>query len=782
MLKNKLDKTRKTIIIILPVLFAVLCIFFVLSGSYTSDDSTVKKMSVSEPSGFYSSDIYVKVTVPKKAKVFYTMDCSEPTEDNGTLYESPITIPSGEKEEVYTLRFKAVYNDGKESKVITRTYVTGVNIQQRYDMDVLLITGEPDELFGYEDGIFVTGKTFDEFMENNPDADLGAGIEANFTQKGRDSERKVSAQYFNSDGTMIFDMNVGIRIRGGATRLKNQKSFTLYARSEYDEQNKFEYPFLDRFVSTKTGTIAQKYKQLVLRNSGNDNGFAFVRDELVANLADDAGFMDVMYCRPVCVYINGIYQGTYWLQNSYDSQYFENKYGEYDGEFISLEGGDAVKLSDEDAEKQKYVDEYNALYADFSGRDLTDDENFSELCSVIDIENYLQYCAIENYVGNYDWPDNNERVYRYVASDGETYEKEGAFDGRYRFMLYDADYGFGLLVVRDSIGIMAGTKTLERMLSDKMPLFTALMEREDCRDYFTAYTCRLINGAMSAENVSKTLDELHASHYNELYYMLEETDLLKNSLWTWESDDNLSIDYVNKCVEYIKAYAAKRPGVVIEDIQETFGYGDTYSLNVDKGSSQGSVEIDGLCMDNQEFSGIYFEGIQLTITAKPADNEIFDYFLVNGRKCTEPSLVIESDDIQDGNVNVTLVTHFTDEPKLSLSAVRSKGTGDFIELVNLSDKIVTTKGYYLTDDENLYKYTLPSTVLNPGETIRIYGKDSLDPESLGEFEMNFNLKTGEIITLSYMEDIVEQLELPKLSVNGVYKKDYSTGKFREYLE
>lgn len=776
-----MSKIRKIILIILPVLLAVFCMFFVLYSRRDDRENSSKKMSVSVNSGFYNSQIEISVTVPKKAKIYYTTDCSEPDKDNGTLYEEPIILAAGEEECVYTLRFKAIYDDGKESKVVTRTYVTGVNVNERYDMKVLFVTGEPEDIFGYENGLFVAGKAYDDFIKANPDAYEGNGIEANFMQSGRESEREVYVQLFDGDGTEILDQNGGIRIKGGATRLKKQKSFTLYARKEYDDENRFKYPFFENLISDVDGTVGKKYKQLILRNAGQDNGFAFLRSELVGNLALDAGFPDVMLSTPACVYVNGTYQGVYWLENSYDEQYFENRYGEYEGRFVILEGTDREKEEEADSDKKEYVYEYNALYEDFAGRDLTDDNNYAELCKVIDVENYLQYFAIENYVGNYDWPTNNERVYRYVNEEGK-YTSGTVFDGRYRFMLYDADYGFGLLTQYETVGILASSQTFERIISEDSPLFAALMEREDCRKYFVNYNCFLMNGAMKSDNVNRTVDDMHGSRYGELYHMLEETELLKNSLWTWENEENLNIDYVNQNIVNIKAFAERRPQTVIDDIGDTFGYTECYTLKVDKGETYGNVEIEGLYMDSDSFQGIYFEDVPVRVTAHLTKNEVFDYFLVNGEKRYDISFLIESGDVTDGEVNVSLVTHFAEEPELSIYAVKSRGMGDFIEIANISDKTVATRGYYLSDDENLYKYSLPSTVIKPGETLRIYGKSSLDVESLGSLKMNFNIKTGEIVTLSYMSDIVEQLEIPKLSENGVYKREYTTGIFREYIE
>jgi hypothetical protein len=37
----------------------------------------------------------------------------------------------------------------------------------------------------------------------------------------------------------------------------------------------------------------------------------------------------------------------------------------------------------------------------------------------MDVENYLEYFAMNIYIGNEDWPHNNYRLYRYYPADGE---------------------------------------------------------------------------------------------------------------------------------------------------------------------------------------------------------------------------------------------------------------------------------------------------------------------------------------------------------------------------
>ncbi|MCM1264530.1 MAG: CotH kinase family protein, partial [Butyrivibrio sp.] len=558
----------------------------------------------------------------------------------------------------------------------------------------------------------------------------------------------------------------------------NQKSFRLYARKEYDEKNEFEYPFLTGLLSRKDGTLAQKYKRLAVRSSGTDNGCGYIRSELCCALAAEAGFPDVMYAAPVCVYINGNYQGIYWLENGYDRQYFENRYGEYDGEFIAIDGSDKYKEASEDAEIQPYVTEFNELYLGFSEKDLTVQENYEDLRQFIDVENYLQYFAIEYYVGNMDWPGNNLKVYRYVSQNND-YEEGTVFDGRYRYLLYDLDYSFGL---NDMLGVLTGVPSLERIMGEDTPLFAALMEREDCRQYFINYMCDLMNGAMSAENIEKTLQKMHSSRQGELYYMLEEAGMPEEAIWNWESAprnyETVEAHY-NKIVEF----AAMRPAAVLNDIISQFGGSqeELYALHILNGDTFSTVEVNSIHVQDEGFSGIYFANVPVTVKPCLAVNEVFDYWIVNGSIREEEELQLSQGDVQDKEIRVELVVHEKEEPVLAINKVRAKGKSDFIELVNLSNKPVSTLGYFLSDGEDPYKYAIPVMTMQPGETRRFYGRNCMDSGGLGQIGLNFNLKRDETVTLTYGSQVVETLLIPDMTDGGIYTRDGNTGKFIEVL-
>ena len=58
----------------------------------------------------------------------------------------------------------------------------------------------------------------------------------NYTLRGREWERPVHIEIFDSTGQLLIDQDAGMRIHGGAGRSADQKSLRLYARESYGKE------------------------------------------------------------------------------------------------------------------------------------------------------------------------------------------------------------------------------------------------------------------------------------------------------------------------------------------------------------------------------------------------------------------------------------------------------------------------------------------------------------------------------------------------------------------
>lgn len=507
------------------------------------------EVSFSESSHFLPGDSEITLTITEKkaGRITFTLDGSEPMQDSA-VYDAPIVLKAsgGSFPNCVTIAAKAWYEDGTESPTYLQTYYVSEEIESRFSTYVLSIVGKPSELTEGPKGILYGD---------------------NVKQRGRASERKVHVELISSEGETVFSQYSGIRVHGGESRTRlDIKPLKLYARKEYEEGR-------GSFLFDGFGTMSldgskriEKYDQLILRNGGDDHQQSDLREEFVHRLAAAAGFSAYEASVPVVVYLNGSYYGYYWLHESYCDKYFKQRNGKSDGEYIVLEGNEKLKSRGTNEQEAAAAKEYNSLYAKFSKADLTDEANFAALSEVMDVWNYMDYMTFNLYISNYDWPWGNYKCFRYYANDGVY--GEGEQDGRWRFLLHDADISFGCY---DTAAASAGAKrqdiltVITKKESEKYaPLLNALLKREDCRNYFEARMNYYMDEAVSTERVDGILDGLLAERDGEMPYYYEYlAGLKKEGVTVWTNEK-----HTKACVDAIRLFTEKRPEYVRAQIDK----------------------------------------------------------------------------------------------------------------------------------------------------------------------------------------------------------------------
>lgn len=486
------------------------------------------------PGVFYDDIMDLELTAAEGSTIYYTTDGTTPS-TSSKLYSDPIRLGCSRDDfpKNQVIRAIAVDENGEASEVVNHNYFISTNINGRFTTPIFSIWGNPDDLWGKPDGIM---------------------YEENLKAHGKDYEKEVFVHAIDTNGKTIFAQNLGIRLYGGYSRMASIKSFKLIAREEYGKKkmslNLFNTP-------DSEGNSIDKYDRLVLRNGGNDLQFAFIRDEFNQTMAKKAGLMDYEGVVPVVVYLNGEYYGFHWLHENYCDDYFKSKYGDGEGEFVILEGKETEK--DEDEEKQDIVDDFNNTYNELIELDLTNDANFAKVKDFIDVENYLDYYAFNIYVNNKDWPQNNMKVYRYYPADGEE-TKDGAFDGRWRFLPHDMDYSYSLYQQSDVLPTFDTLYYIKKPGHERYsPLFTALMERSDMKEYFDNKMISLSQTVFEPEAWAKSFDELHESRMTEMGYYYKHLEKLKKAgdkeIWTFPgrmTEDVKDIKtFINRRFEFI---------------------------------------------------------------------------------------------------------------------------------------------------------------------------------------------------------------------------------------
>lgn len=717
---------------------------------------------------FYKDTVYLELVSDRPCDIYYTMDGSEPDKSK-SLYQDKIELKSGSQVKVYSIKAKGYFSDDSETDTIVHTYFVGRNVHRRFSTLIFSITSDPYNLYDYEYGILIPGKLRDDFIKANPHKHIDPPDPANFNMRGRESEREAYLEILEADGNVVASQKAGIRVYGGWSRANQQKSLKIFARKAYDQvNNKIRYEFFpDKTSASGDGTTIGAFKRLVLRNTGNDNGFGFIRDELFQTLAGQAGFRDYQAVRPAALFINGDYRGHLWLHEVYCDEYFEQHYGEYAGTFEILEGGETFKKLDDDGVNEYAIEDYEEAYS-YTYEDLRNDAVYNKLREVIDVENYLDYYALQIYIGNEDWPHNNYKVYRYYAAEGEEY-REAPFDGKWRYLLHDLDYSFGIYGTGPWEDNLRKYVSKPGEVNRESPLFSQLLLREDCKEYFIKRTLDLINGAFSSDNLNKVLDKMNEERLNEQLRMYD-----KGLIADWVKPSHLS-DQIKR----IKEYGADRVSYTLGKYRDYFEMGDIFSLNVRPAKGTG-VRINNIEVYS-EFDGRYYSRYDTVITAIVPAGKEFSHWIVNNENVNGLELTVNSSHIKDGKVEITFkYKDKAENPKAIISKICSDGDGDYIMLYNPYKEDISLHGYSITDDLNEPgKLILPGRQLRAGHSLKILGERNREATSAGMIRAGFNLKDGETVALYFRGELIDQVEIPDLKKGNIYVRNMVTMKFSE---
>ncbi|MCM1111639.1 MAG: CotH kinase family protein [Muribaculum sp.] len=763
---RKLNRPQLAVVLTLLGLLAVLApVSFRLYTAATSEAEEKERVEVrfSVPSGFYEEEILLQLSAGVKGEILYTLDGSVPAGENPAAMpyspEEGIRLECGPKERIYHVRAALWAETAVEADVSSASYLLGGEVGSRYDLPVLAIAGNPEDLSDAESGILAA---------------------ANRSLRGRETEKEVQITLFDETGAVRLSQNCGLRVHGGASREKNQPSMRLYARSEYDEENRFACALFEDY--SQDHALITGCKRVIVRNAGDDNGYAHLRSEFAARLSLDAGFSDAQAASPVCVYVNGDYYGVYWFVANYDDSYFQRKYGDFEGEMVVLEGYVSYMEPEEtdDETLRQLKEEYNALHERAAYGDLTQESEWQALCASVDVENYLRYVAIQNYFCNADAFVNNFKAYRYYAPDG-AYREGTVFDGRYRFLLYDLDETLGYGVYGGAGAEARIFSTANRVEYDIFynALFSNIVSVPAGREYYIRYYLSLLNYYFQEQRAVPVLEEMHESHAAELAIQYDETDLMQDN---FETPEDVDFAHVLSEIDTIKAFLAERPDWALLDLEAAFGLSKRYELRV-KNPDEANLSVDFAVFHDTEYHGTYFAEVPVTVTASPKCGDRFVCWLVDGVECYEETLVVTGEMLQGEALELECVTEPDPEAGLLISAVKSRGGSDYIELTNFGAETVNLREYTLADgagEQNLS--TLPAVEVAPGERIRVYCKNYTGAEAIGQPEAGFNIKAGETLYLR-RGGFRQEVAVPRLGTrDGVYRMDVYSGEFYEKTE
>jgi len=417
--------------------------------------------------GFYTNAFDVEIDCSTDgASIYYTVDGTTPATDNGTLYTGAVTIA-----ETTVLRAGAFLTGYQPSDIDTQTYIFLSDIVvQSADASSLApewpsgpINGQ---VFDYAmDPDVVNDPTYADYIEEalldipsisivtDPDNlfDAANGIYVNAMNDGSAWERETSVELIHPDGTDGFQINGGVRIRGGMSRMDaNPKhSFRLFFRSEYGTAR------LNYDLFGEEG--ADSFKRIDLRTGQNfswhlGNGGAestWLYDIFVRDAHREMG-QPYTRGRFYHLYLNGQYWGLYQTEERPDARFGESYHGDDSDDYDIVKSGDNQGLIEAtDGVLDAYQDLWtavnagvvaNADYFAIQGMnaDGTVNDSYTRL---LDVDNVIDYMLLVFYVGNRDAPLGPPQDGRQPRNLFSLYNRTTP-DG-FKFVAHDAEHALG---------------------------------------------------------------------------------------------------------------------------------------------------------------------------------------------------------------------------------------------------------------------------------------------------------------------------------------------------
>jgi hypothetical protein len=395
--------------------------------------------------GFYQNPFELTITTEEnRASIRYTLDGSDPRFSSRAktsaspvrLFIDPNDTTGRDTAPGVVVRAAVCETDTLFSAVATHTYLfvdeagrlspdgvrpgpqwpkpgtTNQLMDYGLDPDVLNDPRYKDSL----SGDLLSIPTFSVVTDLKNLFDSKTGIYIHASEQGKEWERPASVELLNPDGSVGFQIDAGLRIRGGYSRHDGypKHAFRLFFREEYGAA-KLEFPLFgsegtDEFDKVDLRTC-QNYAWCNYDAQGIFN--IMIRDIYSRDLQRDMG-QPYTRGRACHLYIDGTYWGLFQTQERSEARYAASYFGgsqeDYDVVKVAMDASMTIEATD------GTLDAWKAVW-DLCGKGFKSQANYLRLLGLgpdgsrdpalprlIDVDNLIDYMIVIFQTGNFDAP------------------------------------------------------------------------------------------------------------------------------------------------------------------------------------------------------------------------------------------------------------------------------------------------------------------------------------------------------------------------------------------
>ena len=365
---------------------------------------------------------------------------------------------------------------------------------------------------------------------------------------------------------------------------------------------------------------------------------------------------------------------------------------------------DSIDLIEHRAEvKRGSIRNYRSMINYIKKNGLKDPSHFAYLKSWMDVDNFMDYQIAQIYFDNQD-AGGNIKFWRAQRP-----------TGKWRWILYDTDWGFGLHSSKAFKNNSLAFHTEPDGPDWPNPpwstfLLRKLLENDEFKSNFINRFADHLNTTLVDEAVLTNIDRFYKTYAREIGRHHKR----------WRLSRDKWILHINR----MRRFARKRPAYVLQHIKEKFRTGEL--IDVDISSNYGGTLIinDNIKLKDGNFTGKYFDHVPIHLQAIPNSGYRFSHWEGLDMDDNTFELTLDLEPGQLYNVRAVFEKYIhplAGQVMINEVSTNNKEAGDWVELYNRSEESIYLKDWVFADKKNTYK--IPPVVLHP-DSYLILAEDS----------------------------------------------------------
>jgi len=624
---------------------------------------------IQQTGGIYLQSLSVTVTNTSSngGIVRYTLNGNDP-DTNSTLYTGPIFLDT---HCVIKVRCFPVGTNFLPSPIEAETFL----FNESSTIPIIALTIDSNDLVGPE-GIFDNWWT--------------------------DWKRPCFIEYFDTLGVKRFESKASVKPDGGAggSRSNPQHSVTVEPAN-----NTFGTGLPIHFPIIPEKPYVDDYYALYIRNGSNFWNQYHQRDATFMRVMRKTNANSQAY-QPAHVFINGKYFGLYELREKANEGYFNENYGNHMDslDLLSVSYWYGMVLRTVKGSDSSFFD----MISSISTLDKSDPKYLFYCDRKLDTKNYADYLIGELWYANTDWIYNNMKMAR-----------PRTYNNKWRFFLQDVEWGLGGWTGYDA-------NMFDWFQNANQPnyyytIYSHLIQDSTYRNYFINRFADLMNTT------------LHPNSYNPIVNGMYEQLLPEMprhfALWTGDIPGGMA-NYENQKNNILYHFNNRSPEVRSQMLGN-FGLDNTVNVTLKTiPENAGYIKISTIIPDSLPWTGVYFNGNPVRISAHANPGFTFDHWEYNinlsPNQLTQSSVVVNiaTDDyfhaIFEGTPRDTTLTvseiHYNPDPSLD--------GGNWIELHNYGDHAIDLTGYSIKSSNFYDKFEFQDGTALPANGYLVVAQDT----------------------------------------------------------